>query len=127
MPYAPAPGARLHYESTGSGSPIVFVHETAADLRSWESQVRWFSRFPLSWRTGATFVHDTVFLGLVVSIAGHIMIATRDSEALGGMTRGTVSVETRVTNQNGVRVMTFRRTALVPKRNHATLGEGKLP
>ena len=37
--------------------------------------------------------------------------------------RGTVSVETRVTNQNGVRVMTFRRTALVPKRNHATLGE----
>jgi len=37
-----------------------------------------------------------------------------------------VSVETRVTNQNGVRVMTFRRTALVPKRNHATLGEGKI-
>ena len=55
--------------------------------------MRWFSRFPLSWRTGATFVHDTVFLGLVVSIAGHILIATRDSEALGGMTRGTVSVE----------------------------------
>ena len=37
--------------------------------------------------------------------------------------RGTVSVETRVSNQHGVRVMTFRRTALVPKRNHATLGE----
>ena len=41
--------------------------------------------------------------------------------------RGTVSVETRVSNQNGVRVMTFRRTALVPKRNHPTLGQGKIP
>ncbi|HUF91291.1 MAG TPA: MaoC family dehydratase [Candidatus Limnocylindria bacterium] len=41
--------------------------------------------------------------------------------------RGTVSVETRVTNQRGERVMTFRRTALVPKKNHATMGEGKLP
>jgi pimeloyl-ACP methyl ester carboxylesterase len=44
MAFANAPGARLHYESTGSGTPIVFVHETCADLRSWESQVRWFSR-----------------------------------------------------------------------------------
>ena len=30
-------------------------------------------------------------------------------------------------NQRGERVMTFRRTALVPSRTHATLGEGKLP
>jgi len=32
-------------------------------------------------------------------------------------------VETRVTNQRGECVMTFRRTALVPRKNHATLGE----
>ena len=38
-----------------------------------------------------------------------------------------MSVETRVTNQRGERVMTFTRTALVPKRNHATLGEGQEP
>ena len=41
--------------------------------------------------------------------------------------RGTVSVETRVLNQRGERVMTFRRTALLPKKNHATLGEGRTP
>ncbi len=41
--------------------------------------------------------------------------------------RGTVAVETRVLNQRGERVMTFRRTALVPTRSHATLGEGRLP
>jgi acyl dehydratase len=41
--------------------------------------------------------------------------------------RGTVSVETRVVNQRGERVMTFRRTALLPKKTHATLGEGRTP
>ncbi|SAL01821.1 3-oxoadipate enol-lactonase [Caballeronia calidae] len=45
MPLAEAPGARLSFEATGTGTPIVFVHETAADQRSWEPQVRWFSRF----------------------------------------------------------------------------------
>jgi hypothetical protein len=36
-------------------------------------------------------------------------------------------VETRVVNQRGERVMTFRRTALLPKTTHATLGEGRTP
>ena len=44
MPYATADRANLYYEETGSGEPIVFVHEFAADLRAWESQVRHLSR-----------------------------------------------------------------------------------
>jgi len=36
-------GVKLYYEDTGSGSPIVFCHEFAGDLRSWEPQVRYFS------------------------------------------------------------------------------------
>jgi len=44
MPYAEAKGARLYYESTGRGHPIVFVHEFADDVRGWEPQVRHFSR-----------------------------------------------------------------------------------
>jgi pimeloyl-ACP methyl ester carboxylesterase len=39
MAFANAPGARLYYESVGSGTPIVFVHETNADMRSWEDQL----------------------------------------------------------------------------------------
>lgn len=35
---------RLYYEETGSGTPIVFLHEFAGDHRSWEPQVRHFSR-----------------------------------------------------------------------------------
>ena len=34
----------LYYESTGSGVPIVFVHEFAGDMRSWEPQLRHFAR-----------------------------------------------------------------------------------
>ncbi len=41
--------------------------------------------------------------------------------------RGVVAVETRVTNQRGEVVMTFKRKALVPRKSHATLGEGRLP
>jgi pimeloyl-ACP methyl ester carboxylesterase len=44
MPYADSNGVRLYYEEAGKGTPIVFVHEFAADLRSWEPQIRHFSR-----------------------------------------------------------------------------------
>ena len=37
-------GVRLYYEETGSGTPIVFVHEFADDYRGYEGQLRWFGR-----------------------------------------------------------------------------------
>jgi pimeloyl-ACP methyl ester carboxylesterase len=37
-------GVRLFYEEAGAGTPVVFVHEFAGDHRSWEPQVRYFSR-----------------------------------------------------------------------------------
>jgi acyl dehydratase len=64
-----------------------------------------------------TFIGDTLYSESTV-------LGTRESRQ---GDRGTVSVETRVINQRGERVMTFTRTALVPKRNHATLGEGQGP
>ena len=43
MPYAQAQdGVRLYYEETGSGTPILFVHEFAGDHLSWEPQLRYF-------------------------------------------------------------------------------------
>jgi pimeloyl-ACP methyl ester carboxylesterase len=35
---------RIHYEETGSGEALVFLHEFAGDQRSWEPQVRHFAR-----------------------------------------------------------------------------------
>ena len=37
-------GVTLNYEASGSGDPILFVHEFAGDIRSWEPQMRHFSR-----------------------------------------------------------------------------------
>jgi pimeloyl-ACP methyl ester carboxylesterase len=37
-------GVRLYYEEAGAGFPIVFVHEFAGDYRSYETQMRYFSR-----------------------------------------------------------------------------------
>jgi len=37
-------GIRLHYEEAGRGLPVVFVHEFAGDHRSFEPQLRHFSR-----------------------------------------------------------------------------------
>ena len=34
----------LYYEEAGEGTPIIFVHEFAGDYRSWEPQMRHFSR-----------------------------------------------------------------------------------
>ena len=36
-------GVTLYAEQTGSGHPLLFVHEFAGDHRSWEPQVRYFS------------------------------------------------------------------------------------
>ena len=45
MPHAKTPdGVQLHYEESGEGQTIVFVHEFAGDHRSWEPQMRYFSR-----------------------------------------------------------------------------------
>jgi pimeloyl-ACP methyl ester carboxylesterase len=37
-------GVDLYYEEVGSGTPLVFVHEFAGDIRSWEPQLRFFGR-----------------------------------------------------------------------------------
>ena len=45
MPYATTnDGVRLYYEETGSGTPVVFVHEFSGDFRSWEPQLRHFGQ-----------------------------------------------------------------------------------
>jgi pimeloyl-ACP methyl ester carboxylesterase len=44
MPYANSHGVRLYYEEAGRGAAIVFVHEFSGDFRSWEAQMRHFSR-----------------------------------------------------------------------------------
>jgi pimeloyl-ACP methyl ester carboxylesterase len=44
MPIARVNGVELYYEETGRGFPLIWSHEFAGDYRSWEPQVRYFSR-----------------------------------------------------------------------------------
>ena len=44
MPTFSANGVDIFYEVTGQGFPLVWGHEFAGDYRSWEPQVRFFSR-----------------------------------------------------------------------------------
>ncbi|HEU5194149.1 MAG TPA: alpha/beta fold hydrolase, partial [Methylomirabilota bacterium] len=45
MPHAPAnDGVKLYYEEVGTGTPLVFVHEFADDVRGWAPQVKFFAR-----------------------------------------------------------------------------------
>jgi pimeloyl-ACP methyl ester carboxylesterase len=45
MPKIPASdGTKLFVDEIGTGTPVVFIHEYAGDYRSWEPQLRYFSR-----------------------------------------------------------------------------------
>lgn len=45
MPTMTTPdNVRLYYEESGTGTPVVFVHEFAGDWRTWEPQMRFFAR-----------------------------------------------------------------------------------
>ena len=75
------PGQKLN--AAFLGSAIVVMLGTGIVLK-------WFSLFSLTTRTGATFVHDWVALGIWIAVLGHIMLAVRDPDALRGMLRGVV-------------------------------------
>ncbi|MCX5202243.1 cytochrome b/b6 domain-containing protein [Streptomyces sp. NBC_00237] len=54
----------------------------------------WFTNLaPLSWRTGATFVHDWLALAAGVVVAGHLWMALTHPEARRGMRTGEVDRE----------------------------------
>jgi formate dehydrogenase gamma subunit len=53
--------------------------------------LRWYRPFPLAWRAGATFVHNWLALVFLVVIAGHVLFALADPDALRSMLGGRVS------------------------------------
>ena len=75
------PGQKLNALFTGSVIVVMFV--TGIILK-------WFNFFPLSWRTGATFVHDTFATLFVLFVAGHVFMAVTHREALRSMFTGRI-------------------------------------
>ena len=53
--------------------------------------LRWYRPWPLTWRAGATFVHNWLALLIVVAITGHTLLALSDTDALRSIFGGTIS------------------------------------
>jgi formate dehydrogenase subunit gamma len=82
--------AQLEKFNPGQKLNAVFVGASIVVMLASGSIMRWFEPFPVDWRTGATFVHDVLFIALAVAIVGHIALALADPAALRGMVRGSV-------------------------------------
>ncbi len=70
----------------------VFIGGAIAVFLATGIVMKWFELFPVSWRTGATFVHETLAYVVVAVVLGHIVIALTHRDALRSMVRGWVTV-----------------------------------
>jgi formate dehydrogenase subunit gamma len=52
--------------------------------------MRWYHPWPLSWRTGATFVHDWLALAIGIVVIGHIVMALSMPDTLRAMVSGRI-------------------------------------
>lgn len=69
----------------------IFVGGTIAVTLGTGCVLEWFGLFPVSWRSGATFVHEVLAFAIVIVVAGHIVMAFTHPEALRSMLDGRVS------------------------------------
>jgi formate dehydrogenase subunit gamma len=76
------PGQKLNALFVG-GAIVVMLGSGA--------MLKWFSPFPLAWRTGATFVHDVLAAAIFIVVAGHILMAVSHRDALRSIFHGSVS------------------------------------
>jgi len=76
--------------NAGQKANAAFVAGMIPVMLASGSIMRWFEPFPLSWRTGATFVHDWTAVVTWVVVAGHILFALSRPPALRGMVTGSV-------------------------------------
>ena len=70
------PTVRLGKFNPGQKLNTAFVGAALLTMLVTGLVLRFFSPFPLSWRTGATFVHDWTALALGVDIAAHVWLAS---------------------------------------------------
>jgi formate dehydrogenase subunit gamma len=69
----------------------IFVGATIVVMLATGSVMQWFGHFPVSWRTGATFVHDVFALAVFVVVFGHIAFAITHPGSMRSMIKGWVT------------------------------------
>jgi len=76
------PGQKLN--AIFNGGSIVVMLATGIVLK-------WFQFFPVSWRTGATVVHDILAFAIFAVVIGHIVFAVVHPESMRSMIKGWVT------------------------------------
>ena len=69
----------------------IFVAAAIVVMLGTGSVLKWFSLFPVSWRTGATFVHELVAWLIFFVVFGHVAMAVTHPASLRAMLRGWVT------------------------------------
>ena len=69
----------------------LFVAGSIVVMLGTGSILKWFNLFPISWREGATFVHEVLALAIFIVVFGHICFALAHPELLRSMFKGWVS------------------------------------
>lgn len=87
------PSVRLGKFNPGQKLNAAFVGGAIGVMLISGSIMHWFDPFPLSWRTGATFVHDWTAVALTLVILGHVRMALGDRDALRSMVGGWVPAD----------------------------------
>jgi formate dehydrogenase subunit gamma len=76
------PGQKLNAIFVGASILVMLVSG---------SMLQWFRFFPVSIRSGATFVHDVFAWAIFIVVIGHIVMALTHREALRSIFKGWVS------------------------------------
>lgn len=77
--------------NAGQKLNAAFTAGAALVMLATGAMLTWPDPWPDRWRTGATFVHDWLFLAIAVVTLGHLWEAFRDPGALRGMATGRVT------------------------------------
>lgn len=84
---------KLDKFNPGQKLNAIFVAGAIVVMLGTGAILKWFGRFPVSWRTGATFVHEVFALAIFVVVLGHIFMAVTHRDSLRSMFRGWVSAD----------------------------------
>ncbi len=86
-------GHRLMFDKFNPGQKLnaIFVAASIVIMLGTGSILKWFNLFPVSWRTGATFVHDVMTWVIFFAVLGHIALALSHPASLRSMLRGWVT------------------------------------
>src|ERR1017187_6472427 len=69
----------------------IFTAASIVVMLATGSMLQWFRFFPVSWREGATFVHDAFAFAVFLVVIGHIVMALTHRDSLRSIFTGWVS------------------------------------